>query len=45
MAVKSYLDGKTETVATLKCLGASGGFVFKTYLAVVMVLGAVGVVI
>jgi putative ABC transport system permease protein len=45
MAVKSYLDGKTETVATLKCLGATGGFVFKTYLAVVLVLGAVGVVI
>ncbi|MCR9174958.1 MAG: ABC transporter permease [Alphaproteobacteria bacterium] len=45
MAVKSYLDGKTETVATLKCLGASGGFVFKTYLAVVLVLGAVGVVL
>src|SRR3546814_2986286 len=22
MAVKAYLDGKTETIATLKCLGA-----------------------
>lgn len=45
MAVKSYLDGKTETVATLKCLGAPGALVFRTYLAVVMVLAAVGTAI
>jgi putative ABC transport system permease protein len=45
MAVKSYLDGKTDTVATLKCLGAPGAFVFRTYLMVVMILAAIGVVI
>ncbi|NQW09568.1 MAG: FtsX-like permease family protein [Alphaproteobacteria bacterium] len=45
MAVKSYLDGKTETVATLKCLGAPAALVFRTYLAVVMVLAGVGTVI
>ncbi len=45
MAVRSYLDGKTETVATLKCLGAPSGLVFRTYLAVVMILAAVGTAI
>src|SRR3546814_4750162 len=42
MAVKAYLDGKTETIATLKCLGAPNALVFRTYLAVVLVLAAVG---
>src|SRR3546814_16662792 len=37
-----YLDGKTETIATLKCLGAPSALVFRTYLAVVLVLAAVG---
>lgn len=45
MAVRSYLDGKTETVATLKCLGAPSGLVFRTYLLVVCILAAVGTVI
>lgn len=42
MAVRSYLDGKTETVATLKCLGAPSGLVFRTYLLVVCILAAAG---
>ena len=42
-AVKSYLDGKTATIATLKCLGASNGLVFRTYLAQVLALSAVGI--
>lgn len=45
MAVKAYLDGKTETIATLKCLGASRALVFRTYLAVVLVLAAAGTLI
>lgn len=42
MAVRSYLDGKTETVATLKCLGAPSALVFRTYLLVVTILAALG---
>lgn len=42
MAVKAYLDGKTETIATLKCLGAPSALIFRTYLAVVLALAAVG---
>lgn len=45
MAVRSYLDGKTETVATLKCLGAPSGLVFRTYLLVVCILAAAGTAI
>ena len=29
-AVRSYLDGKTATIATLKCLGASGRLIFRS---------------
>ena len=32
-AVRGYLGGKTATIATLKCLGASGRLVFAAYLA------------
>ena len=42
-AVKSYLDEKTATIATLKCLGASSRLIFQTYLAQVMALALVGV--
>ncbi len=28
-AVKGYLDGKRTVIATLKCLGASGGFIMR----------------
>ena len=35
-AVSSYLAGKTETIATLKCLGASRREVFATYLAEIL---------
>jgi putative ABC transport system permease protein len=41
-AVKSHLDRRRETIATLKALGASGGRVFAIYLAQVMVLAAIG---
>ncbi|KZD03528.1 ABC transporter permease [Oceanibaculum pacificum] len=42
-AVKSYLEGKTATIATLKCLGAEGQTVFRAYLALVMILAAGGI--
>ncbi len=44
-AVKSYVDSKTSTIATLKCLGAEGGFIFRVYLIQVMILAAAGIVI
>lgn len=44
-AVRSYLETKTETIATLKCLGAPGGLVFFAYLMQVMVLSALGIAI
>ena len=43
--VKSYLDGRTATIATLKCLGASGRLVFTVYLIQIMGLACVGVVL
>ena len=42
-AVRSYLDGKTATIATLKCLGASGALVFRTYLILILLLACGGV--
>jgi len=41
-AVRTYLEGKTATIATLKRLGAPGGLVFRTYLALVMGLALGG---
>ncbi|MDP6345675.1 MAG: FtsX-like permease family protein, partial [Alphaproteobacteria bacterium] len=39
----SFLEGKTATIATLKCLGAPAGLVFRAYLLQVMLLTALGV--
>ncbi len=44
-AVQAYLGGKTETIATLKCLGADGGLIFRTYLIEIGGLAALGIVI
>ena len=44
-AVRSYLGGKTATIATLKALGASGGLVFKIYFWQVAALAAIGIVL
>lgn len=43
--VKSYLAGKAETIAILKCLGATGGDVARIYLFQVMILALLGIVI
>jgi putative ABC transport system permease protein len=42
-AVRGYLGGKTQTIATLKCLGAPGALIFATYLAQIMALALVGI--
>ena len=42
-SVKGYLDGKTATIATLKCLGAPGRLVFQVYLLQVLAIALVGI--
>ena len=42
-AIRSYLDGKTETIATLKTLGAEGGLIFRVYLWQTAILAAIGI--
>jgi len=39
-AVRSYLDGKTETIASLKCLGASSRLIFRIYLLQILMIAA-----
>lgn len=40
-AVRAYMEKKTPVIATLKCLGADGGFILKSYmLQILMVAGA-----
>jgi putative ABC transport system permease protein len=41
--VSSFLATKTNTIATLKCLGAPGRLVFRLYMGQVMVLAVLGV--
>ena len=44
-AIRSYLETKTATIATLKCLGGSGRLIFQSYLAQVLALALLGVAI
>ncbi len=44
-AIRSYLDGKVETIATLKTLGAEGGLIFRIYLWQTAILSALGIAI
>lgn len=44
-AVRSYLEGKTATIATLKCLGAPGRLVFQVYMAQILALATIGIVL
>ena len=44
-AVRAYLDGKTQTIAVLKCLGAPGRLVMLVYLLQVLALALLAVVI
>ena len=42
-AVTNYLDGKTATIAILKCLGAPGALIFRIDLVQILVLALIGV--
>jgi putative ABC transport system permease protein len=42
-AVKSYLNARLATVATLKCLGAPGALVFRIYLIQIILLGLLAI--
>jgi putative ABC transport system permease protein len=44
-AVGGFLESKTATIATFKCVGAAGALVFKIYLLQVMALGSFGIAI
>ncbi|WP_426033456.1 ABC transporter permease [Cypionkella sp. TWP1-2-1b2] len=44
-AVRSYLDAKIATIATLRTLGATGGLIFQSYLIQIAVLTALGVTV
>ena len=42
-AVRAYLDGKANVIATLKCLGAPSRLIFKIYLLQIGMLALVGI--
>jgi putative ABC transport system permease protein len=44
-AVGGYIKGKTATIATLKCLGASTRLVFAAYLVEIMALAVLGIAV
>jgi putative ABC transport system permease protein len=44
-AVRAHLDAKRGVIATLKSVGASGGFVFALYLFQVLIVAVIGIVI
>ena len=44
-AVRTYLDGKTETIAILKTLGATGRTIFAVYFIQIGLLAALGIAI
>jgi putative ABC transport system permease protein len=44
-AVNAYLEGKTTTIATLKCLGAPAGAIFAIYLSLILLLALGGIAI
>jgi len=43
--VRSWLDQRARTIATLRCLGASPGVIFTTYLVQVLALAGLGIAI
>ncbi len=44
-AVRAYLDTKLANIATLKCLGASGIFIFRVYLLQILALAGIGITV
>lgn len=44
-AVRAYMDRKTPVIATLKCLGATGDLILKTYFLQILMVAAFAVVL
>lgn len=44
-AVRAFVDGRVPTIATLKCLGATAGLIFRVYLLQVGVMTLAGIAI
>lgn len=44
-AIKNFLDGKRRTIATFKCLGATGSTIFQIYLFQILMLAAIAIAI
>ncbi|HEX9790342.1 MAG TPA: FtsX-like permease family protein [Kiloniellales bacterium] len=44
-AVRSYLESRRPTIATLKCLGAPGALIFRVYLLQILALAALGITV
>lgn len=44
-AVRAYLDGKRETIATFKCLGAPSGLIILIYFIQIMLVALLGICI
>ncbi len=44
-AVRAHLDGRRRVIATYRCLGATGGFVFTVYLLEIMILAGLGIAV
>ncbi|MBI1245825.1 MAG: FtsX-like permease family protein [Alphaproteobacteria bacterium] len=42
-AVRSYLDARTASIATIKCLGAPGRLVLRLYLLQILSMAAIGI--
>ncbi|MEX2616341.1 MAG: FtsX-like permease family protein [Alphaproteobacteria bacterium] len=42
-SVRAFLLSRTQTIATLKCLGGSGAMIFQVYLIQVMILASLGI--
>ncbi len=44
-AVRAHLDSRRDTIAAMKCLGASGSFIFKLYFLQVLLLSLIAIAI
>ncbi|WP_305987895.1 ABC transporter permease [Roseibium sp. MMSF_3544] len=44
-AIRAYLETKREVIASFKCLGATGDFVFRIYLVQMLVIALIGIAI
>ncbi|MTI43429.1 putative ABC transport system permease protein [Roseibium hamelinense] len=42
-AIRAFLETKREVIASFKCLGATGGFVFQIYLLQMLALAGIGI--